>query len=257
MTRASFKSRGPMVAALAVGIAAALPVAAAAQVSDAGWAWTAYLQQSFPKQTNTNQQIEQINQYFGADFDTWDDVANLNLGIKVFKQVAPNWQLGLEWDYSRGGIDGEATVETEAGPASLAFEQKYSIYTDILALAHFFPCRDCQRFVPFVLGGVGVAYEKDKTTLSLRNEYIDEWVEVDNDGWFPVYTVGLGINAYLSQARDWYLEFGGAYVWSRLKHDVPAEGTEGLLPLVAPTGVVTADTDSSGPNWWIGIGKRF
>jgi len=28
-----------------------------------------------PKQTRTNAQIEQINDTFGVDFDTWDDVA--------------------------------------------------------------------------------------------------------------------------------------------------------------------------------------
>ena len=252
-----------MAAALAVALAAALPAPAGAQATAGDYALVVYLQQSFPKQTNTNKQIELINQTFGVDFDTWDDVANLNLGVKAFKQVAPNWQVGLEWDYSRGSIDGRSVgqLQTEYGPipVDVAFEQKYSIYTDLLAVTHFFPCPDCQKVSPFVLGGIGFAYEKDRTTLTVQNPdlQMDEWLKVDNDGWFPVYTVGLGINAYLSQAHDWYIELGGAWVWSRLKHNVPAEGTEGLLPLVAPQGTVTADTDSSGPNWWIGVGKRF
>lgn len=212
---------------------------------------TVYLQQTFPKQTNTNQQIEQINDMFGVSFDTWDDIANLSLGGHYFWQVAPRWKIGVEFDYSRGGIDGRATVDTEAGPATLAFEQKYSIYTDVLAVTQFLPCPDCRLVVPFCLAAVGVAYEKDTTELTLRNDYIDERLRVENDGFFPMYTVGVGIDAYVFGSPDWYVEVGGSYTWARLDHMVEAEGS------LAPAPEVRADQDSTGPTWWIGVGKRF
>ena len=138
-------------------LAMALPSPVEAADPDKPWWFTAYLQQSFPKQTNTNKQIEQINAMFGTEFDTWDDVVNLNLGLQLFKQVAPKWKVGLQFDYSQGGIDGEATVETEAGPAQLAFEQSYSTYADLYAVAHFLPCPDCEAVVPFLYGGIGIA----------------------------------------------------------------------------------------------------
>ena len=251
MTIQTLTSRSRLVVVLAAAVSLALAAGAAAQTADSDMFLTFYVQQSFPKQTNTNAQIEQINQMFGADFDTWDDVPNLNLGLQLFVQLSPAWKVGFQVDYSRGAIDGVATVDTEAGPAQLAFEQEYSIYADVYAIAHYLPCPTCRNFVPFVLGGVGLAYEEDTTTLTLRNDYIDEYLLVENDGFFPSYTAGLGFDWYMGPERHWYAIFGAAYVWARMENTVPAEG--GLAP--APE--VTADTDLSGPNYWIGIGRRF
>ena len=241
---------GAALTALSLTAFVLVPVASGQQ-NGGDWFVTAYLQQSFPKQTNTNKQIEQINQMFGVDFDTWDDVPNLNLGLQLFHQLSPSWKVGLQLDYSAGAVDGEATVATEAGPARLAFEQEYSVYADVYAIVHYLPCRTCRNFVPFVLGGVGVAYEEDTTTLTLSNDYLDEYLRAENDGFFPSYTAGLGFDWYVGPERRWYVIVGGAYVWARMTNTVPAEG--GL----APAAEVEADTDVSGPNYWIGIGRRF
>jgi opacity protein-like surface antigen len=230
-------------------LATLLPAVAAAQAEP--WALTGYLQRSYPRQTRTNQQIEQINDAFGADFDTWDDAANLNLGTQVFRRVSPRFEVGAELDWSRGAIDGAATIPTGAGPARLAFEQRYSTYADLLAVAHYLFRPGWERARPFALGGAGVGYEKDRTTLTLRNDFVDESLRVDNDGWFPIYTVGLGLQVPVFGRRRWYVEGGVAYVWARLEHRVPAEGS------LAPAPEVIADTDSTGPNFWVGIGRRF
>jgi hypothetical protein len=99
--------------------------------------------------------------------------------------------------------------------------------------------------------GAGVAYEKDRTTLTLRNDFLDEGLEVRNDGWFPVATAGLGLNVALSARRTCFLEAGIAYFWGRLEHQVAASGA------LAPAPEVTADTDSTGPNYWLGFAWRF
>lgn len=246
----SFRRRRPLLPAAILGFALLAPGPAAA-AETTGWSTSFYLQQAFPKQTRTNAQIEQINDTFGVDFDTWDDVANLSVGAKLFRRVSESWLVGIELDYSAGGIDGEATIPTEAGPARLAFEQKYSIWTDLMVAAHYFPCRSCERVKPFFLMAAGAAYEKDRTTLTLTNDYLDEGLRVDNDGWFPAATVGVGVEITLSADRAWFLEAGGAYFWGRLEHHVPAEGS------LAPAPEVLADNDSTGPNYWIGIGRRF
>jgi opacity protein-like surface antigen len=229
----------------------ALASSSALVAQEPGWSVSVYAQESFPKQTRTNAQIDQINAMFGTGFDTWDDIHNLSLGAKLFRRVAPRWWLGLEADWSAGAIDGKATVDTLAGPATLKFEQRYSVYADLMAAAHFLPCPDCRRFEPFVLMGAGVAYEKDRTTLTLRNEYLDEGLSVDNDGWFPVATAGLGAQIPLTARRNVALEVGVAYFWGRLEHKVPANGS------LAPAPEVTADTDSTGPNYWLGVSWRF
>ncbi len=233
-------------------LAALVLVAAPAAAQPGGeWSLTVFVQQSFPKQTNTNRQIAEINAAFSTRFEDWDDATNLSLGTTLFRRVSPRWLVGLEADASRGSIGGTETVLTEAGPAELRFEQKYDLYADLLGVAHFLPCPSCRRVVPFALLGAGVAYEKDTTTLTLRNEYLDSGLRAESDGTFPVYTTGLGVDVPLSPGGAWYLEAGAAYFWGRFKHQVPANGD------LAPSPEVLADTDSTGPNYWIGIGHRF
>lgn len=241
--------RGP--ALLLVGCLGLVGTPASAQAPGQDFAVTVFLQQAFPKQTNTNKQIEQINDTFGTDFDTWDDVTNLSLGVQFFTRVSRHWEVGIEWDYSRGGIDGHATVPSDAGPAELKFEQTYSIYTNVLAVAHFLPCPTCSPVRPFVLVGGGFGYEKDTTRLTLRNDYVDQWLKVENDGYFPVWTAGVGADIDLNRSGSTYLIAGVAYYWARLDHQVKAEG-----PL-APGPEVRADNDTTGPNYWLGLGWRF
>jgi hypothetical protein len=120
-----------------------------------------------------------------------------------------------------------------------------------MAVVQYRPLGKEGRWIPFLVAGVGMAYEKDRTLLTLRNDLLDDTLlQVDNSGWFPILTAGAGIDVYPKGRRDWYLEIGLSYSWARLKHDVAASGT-----LAPPT--VTADTDSTGPNVWLGIGRRF
>jgi opacity protein-like surface antigen len=222
-----------------------------AQEAPKPWSATVYLQQSWPKQTEANRQIKDINTGFGSDFKTWDDVANLNLGLQVFRDLDACWKVGLELDYSQGRIHGTQTVDTVAGPATLAFEQKYTIYADLMVVAQYSPWGRQGRWIPFLTAGLGVAYDKDRTLLTLRNDFLDETLaQVDNSGWFPILTAGTGVDVYLTERRTWYAEAGLSYSWARLKHQVPASGA-----LVQPQ--VKADTDSTGPNVWLGLGRRF
>lgn len=215
------------------------------------WSLNVYLQEAFPKQTRTNQQIAEINATLGTGFEDWDDIHNLSLGGQLLHRCGPNWKLGFEIDYSQGEIGGQETVETPAGPARAEFEQRYSTFADLLAAAHWLPCSGCRRVEPFVLLAAGFAWERDRTTLSLRNDYLDESLRVDHDGTYPVATVGVGIDIPLTRHRTTFLQLGTAYFWGRLEEQVAAHGS------LAPAPEVTADTDSSGPNYWIGLSWRL
>jgi len=215
------------------------------------WTVNLYLQQSFPKQTQTNQQIAEINQTFGASFEDWSDITNLSVGTQLLRRLSERWKIGLELDYSRGEISGHSTISTEAGPADLAFRQRYSTYSDLLLAAHFLPCPGCGSGQPFVLLAAGLGYEKDRTTLALRNDFLDESLRVDNDSTFPLYTVGVGVDFAMTSSRKVFLQLGSAYVWARSVKRVPAYGS------LAPAPTVTADTDSSGPNVWVGVSWRI
>ena len=92
---------------------------------------------------------------------------------------------------------------------------------------------------------------QDQILLNLRNDLMDESLRVDNSGWFPMLTAGAGTDIFLTERRTWYAEAGVSYSWARLKHSVAASGS------LAPAPTVTADTDSTGLNAWLGIGRRF
>jgi hypothetical protein len=229
-------------------LALALPAFAEA---DGTHSFNFYVQQAWPKQTQTNDQIQQINQTFGTDFDDWSDVPNLSIGAQLLWRVSPYWKVGMQVDYGAGSIEGSAQVPTEAGPAKLSFEQRYDVYADLYAVAQVFPWPEWKKVLPFLYGGIGVAYESDTTTLKLQNSLIDEGLRVENDGWFPTYTAGFGIDVPFSAQSPWHCEIGVAYVWARMTNQVHARGS------LAPAPTVTADTDLTGPNYWLGIGRSF
>lgn len=242
-------------ARLAAGLLLA-SVAVQAQEAPGPWSMTVYLQQSWPKQTETNRQIKQdINGSLGTRFKTWDDVANLNVGVLALRTVKPGWKVGVEVDYSQGSIKGrEGVNDFGLGPGTVAFEQKYSAYADVLAMVQARPFGEGGRWVPFFNLGAGYAYEKDRTTLGFSSSVGAgdvELLKVENSGWFPMLTLGAGVDVFFTERRTWYAQAGISYSWARLKHSAPATG----LLATAPT--VTADTDSTGPNVWLGIGRRF
>lgn len=233
------------------GLAAALGCSCAGAEAVGTQSGTFYVQQSWPKQSATNDQIQQINDAFGTHFDDWSDVPNLGIGAQWFWRVAPQWKLGVQVDYSHGSITGTSHVATEAGTAKLEFEQTYHTYADVYAAAKFFPWPELARAQPFAYGAIGMAYESDTTTLTLRNDYLDEGLRVENSGWFPTYTAGIGVEVPFAADSPWYGEVGVAYAWGRMTNVVPARGS------LAPAPQVAADTDMTGPNYWVGFGRRF
>ena len=96
------RSRAGIPLAATLIVVSGIPAGAADPV--AGWQANVFVQEAFPKQTRTNRQIGEINAAFGTDFEDWDDVHNLSLGLQLFRRVTPRWFLGLELDYSRGAV---------------------------------------------------------------------------------------------------------------------------------------------------------
>lgn len=239
----------PLVILSAALLAALAPTAQAGPAGSREFA--VYVQQAWPKQTTTNRQIRDINRTLGTGFEDWGDIPNLSVGAQAWWPVATGLQLGAQVDFGAGAIEGAERVPTEAGIAKATFEQRYDIYADLYGVAKWKPWADLERLQPFLYGGIGVAYESDTTTLRLRNDLIDSRLRVKNDGWFPTYTAGFGVDIPFTATRHWHFEVGVAYVWARMKHHVPATGD------LAPAPEVVADTDLTGPNYWLGFGRSF
>jgi hypothetical protein len=244
-----------------VGLMAALATCylpVTAQDAEPKWAVTGYLQDGWPKQTATNASIHQINDTFGTHYKTWSRVDNVNLGVMALRRISPLWKVGFEADYSQGGIKGREAVNSPLlGPGSLAFDQSYSVYADMQVIIQCRPFGENRRVVPFASMATGIAYDQDRTTLDFTSSLDGSrapLLRVDNHGWYPVLNLGIGMDVFLTGKRVWFVETQLGYTWARLKKTV---GASGLIPQMAGTSTVEADTDNTGANLLVGLGRRF
>jgi len=233
-----------------------LPLPALAQQAEPLWSVAGYLQQGWVKNTETNRQIrEDINGSLGTHYGTWKDVANVNLGVLALRTVSPKWKLGLEADWSSGSIGGTQNGQNSAlGSGSVYFKEEYRTYADLQVLAQVRPFGDTGRVVPFLSAATGIAYDDDTTTLKFTSSQGGDPMEllhVTNHGWFPVLNVGIGMDVFLGARRLWFVETQLGYTWARLKRNAPASG------LIVSGATVTDDTDDTGPNVMLGLGRRF
>jgi hypothetical protein len=224
----------------------ALSLAGSVEAQDPKNTVVAYWQQNWPKQTVANQQIQDINASFSTNFPTWKDRVNGNIGVIFLRDVTRNFRAGAQFDYSQGSISGEEIIQTPAGPARATFKQSYDYYLDLLGMGqwHFKPDT---RFDPFLYGAAGIAYEKDNASLRIANENLNEDLFAKTSATLPIASIGGGVDVEL---KGIILEFTGGYSWAHTSKTIPAQGS--LSP-----GNVTADTDLTGPNYTIGIGKRW
>jgi len=233
-----------------------LPFPALAQQVEPVWSVVGYLQQGWPKNTETNGQIRnQINPSLGTHYGTWSDTPNVNLGALVLRTVSPRWKVGMEADWSSGSIGGNQSGQSEAlGSGSVYFKEKYKTYADLQVLVQVRPFGEQGRVVPFLSAASGIAYDNDTTTLSFTSSQGGDPMEllhVNNHGWFPILNLGIGMDVFLSAKRVWFVETQAAYTWARLKRNAPASG------LIVDTPTVVDDTDDTGPNVLLGLGRRF
>ncbi|MDR3673651.1 MAG: hypothetical protein P4L36_22600 [Holophaga sp.] len=228
-----------------------------AQQADPLWSIAGYLQQGWPKNTNTNRQIhDDINTPFGTHFETWKDVPNVNLGILALRKVAPKWKVGLEGDWSSGSIGGTQTAQDFGyGPGSIYLKEKYQTYADLQVLVQMRPFGEEGRVVPFLSAAGGLAYDNDSTTIKFISSAgggTTDLLRVTNHGFFPILNLGIGMDIFLSARRAWFVETQLAYTWARLSRNAPASG-----PGANGQPTVRDDTDDTGPNILLGIGRRF
>jgi hypothetical protein len=241
-------ARTPGIALLA--LATALP--AAAQLTT-GERWlTVRFQRSWPDQGRTNDLIEQINEDFGADFDTWDDENVGHLGVSAVWRTTRHLRVGVDVDYYRGSLENSAQVPVAGGgTATLELDHKYTALFETTAVAQYMPWPALDPALPFLFAGVGFGYAKDRLTLRLGDQEELASATVHQNGFFPLFSIGAGVDLTLFRSPDWYLQAGAAYAWGSLETSAPVEGE------LAPGATATIGTDVRGPRVWLGVGSRF
>jgi len=200
-----------------------------------------------PKQTNTNKQIEQINDMFGVNFDTWT-TSRTSVSVASILAGLSEVEGGHRNRLQPRGIDDEATVETEA-VRDPAFEQTYSVYTTSSSRP-LSACPTCRVVVPFCVGGIGVAYEKDTTSCRSETNTSTSTCRSTTTGSSDVHRRDRN-----RQLRVRYVQLVPGARSVLRPGPSSTNGRGGGLARAPPE--VRADQDSTGPSWWIGVGKRF
>jgi hypothetical protein len=213
------------------------------------WNVVGYFQQSFPKQTKTNDQIDDLNSQFGTGFPTWDDTLNGNIGVFVLRTITRKLSAGVQFDYSAGRIGGREVVVTDLGDADIEFEQRYHHYIDLMGAVRYNFREDGNRLVPFLYGAAGVAHERDTSQLTIRNQFLDENLSVENSMAMPLGSVGAGVD--LMFENGFFIEGMGSYTWGNKTKVVRAQGS------LRSGDTIEANSQLTGPNYSIGVGKTF
>lgn len=204
-----------------------------------------YVQYSQPTQAETNRQIADINLQFGTGLRDWHSVNTFNVGVMALWKIGEHWRIGPEVDLGFGGLKDSGVTETTYGPADASLEQEYSPYLDILVVGqlHLLPRKPID---PFVVAGVGGAYVRDATRLTVSNDIFTQAFRVQGQALMPLYTGGLGADVQLSNST--FIEFAAGYTYALSAKTRNAEGD--LLP---PGSTVRAVTDLRGPYASLGL----
>ena len=233
-----------------VVLATALP--AAAQLTT-GERWlTVRFQRSWPDQGGTNDLIARINEDFDADFDDWNDEAVGHLGVSAVWRTTRHLRIGVDVDYYRGALENSVQVPFgDDASVTLELDHKYTALFETMAIAQYMPWPAMDPVLPFAFAGVGFGYAKDRLTLRLGDQEELARATVHQDGFFPLLSIGAGVDLTLFRSPDWYLQAGAAYAWGSLETSAPVEGE------LAPGATATIETNVRGPRVWLGVGSRF
>ena len=204
-----------------------------------------YVQYSQPAQTETNRQIADINMQLGTHLRDWHSVSSFNAGFMALWQMGDHWRVGPEVDLGFGGLKDSGVTETLYGPANASFEQEYSPYLDVLAVGQFHALPG-KSIDPFVVVGVGGAYDRDVTKLTVSNDLFKQEFRVPNRSLMPLFTAGVGADVRL--ANSTFVELAAGYTYAMSTNTRDAEGD--LLP---PGSTVRVVNDLRGPYASIGL----
>ena len=233
-----------------LALTTALP--AAAQLTT-GERWlTVRFQRSWPDQGRTNDLIAQINDDFGAAFDDWNDENVGHVGVSAVWRTTRLLRVGVDVAYFRGALQNSYQVATPGGgTAALELDHKYTALFETMAVAHYMPWPAMDPALPFAFAGIGFGYAKDRLTLRLGDQDELASATVHQNGFFPLFSIGAGVDLTLFRSPDWYLQAGAAYAWGSLETSAPVEGD------LAPGATATIETNVRGPRVWLGVGSRF
>ena len=171
-----------------------------------------YLHPTWPKLTQSDKEIEKINQQLGTDFTKWGDVFKATAGVELRKKLNDKFDLGINvFEYSRGKID-----ETEPfiyGSAHLIQKREYFGFGPNL----YYNFSRGKTINPFIGLGVSANHLKSSVKMTLEG-YLNEHSTAELSDWSPGATISAGANLRLNK----HLEFTGwvNYTWGKFKKDI-------------------------------------
>ncbi len=229
----------------------------------------------YPKLTNANHMIRDINTMTGSSLRDWDTIWVESIDIVLWKDLSKYFKTDFAVAYSSGSLLSSSTGFRGMPMAvGIRMRQRYSalaMWTNL----YFYPlttnCRDEYRsgllLEPFVAAGLGYTYFRSESVFKLRKQnllYDRVRVNWNDSEWGCKLMVGFNLNLGKINPRleKWLITVSAFQVWNRLKGNAVTHFTDGLKLGGVPVNVDLRasrrmDIDLSGQYYSLAIGVYF
>lgn len=229
----------------------------------------------YPKLTNANHAIHEINTWTGTSLRDWDSIWVQSLDIVLWKDLSRYFKMDVAVAGSTGSLlSSSAAFKGTAFDTDVRMRQRYSalaFWTNI----YFYPLTTNYKdvyssgrvFEPFVGAGLGYTFFRSEAVFKFRkqnrlyNRVRSNW---NGDEWAYKMLAGFNVNlgAISPSYNGWIITCTAFQVWNRLKGHAKVHGTDGLKVYNRPVPMdITMrrniDIDLTGQYYSIAIGRYF
>jgi hypothetical protein len=229
----------------------------------------------YPKLTNANHMIENVNDLTGSSLRDWDTIIIQTIDVVLWKDLSKYFKTDFAVAVSTGSLvsssNGFRGTPLEMG---IRMRQRYSV-VEFWTNFYFYPFTTDYKdeyksghvIEPFIAAGFGYTFFRSESVFKLRkggvfyNRIRNNW----NGGeWATKLMTGFNVNlGNVSPKMDrWVITFSAFLIWNRLKGHSNMHLTDGLQVFGRPVDVNLQksnrmDIDLSGSYFSLAIGRYF
>ncbi len=230
---------------------------------------------AYPKLTNANHMIEDVNKTAGSSLRDWDTIDIFTLDVVLWKDLSKYFKTDFAVSVSTGSLvsssNGFNGTPLDMG---IRMRQRYStieFWTNFYYYPFTTDYRDEYRsghiIEPFIAAGIGYTFFRSESVFKIRkgnllyNRIRNNW----NKGEWA-YKMMTGFNVNLGNVTPeldrWVITCSAFYIWNRLKGRSNLHLTDGMTVFGRPVNVNIQksnrmDIDLTGPCFSLAIGRYF
>lgn len=230
---------------------------------------------AYPKLTNANHMIHDINKLTGSSLRDWDTLHIFTLDIVFWKDLSKYFKTDLAISGATGSLLSSSNgFRGTPLDLSIRMRQRYTTL-ELWSNLYFYPFmtdyqeayRSGHIIEPFIAVGFGYTFFRSESVFKFRksnlfyNRIRNNW----NDGYWG-YKMMSGFNVNLGNVRArwerWLITFSAFQIWNRLKGHSSMHLTDGMKIIGRPVNTDIRqknrmDIDLTGYHFSLAIGRYF